>query len=388
MSELDSGVTPALLPESELPAYPAHSRAKHQLLRKYMDVWLPKLGISYPQVVLIDGFASAGRYRTNERGSPLLMLDAFVGRSDRHHLKSPPHFVFIESNKKFACHLKAEVDAYPDLYGATVDVVLGRYEDQFPVVVEWLSRTYRPPVPTFAFVDPLGYRDNPFDHIAGFRQLLPTKSEVMVYLPASFMARFVRTGITDAALNRLYGGSTWEEAAKTAASRQQAGEALASEFNRRLKGLFAWVTSFNVDPERHNDYYLLFGTDHKDGLREMKRGMWSVDQREGTGYRQGRTYGDAQGQLFPDSATETGPDLRSLAPLLRGHFGTRVFSIMEAEDFTLCRTKYLDRPHLRTVLRPLEAAGELQVVESSRRRAGDYPEGTRMRLTALNPDAR
>ena len=49
-------------------------------------------------------------------------------------------------------------------------------------------------------------------------------------------------------------------------------------FGDRLSEHFDWVTSFNVEPERHNDYYLLFGTGHKDGLREMKRGMWAVDK--------------------------------------------------------------------------------------------------------------
>jgi hypothetical protein len=34
---------------------------------------------------------------------------------------------------------------------------------------------------------------------------MPDKSELMVYLPASFMARFVATGQTDAALTKLYG---------------------------------------------------------------------------------------------------------------------------------------------------------------------------------------
>ena len=54
---------------------------------------------------------------------------------------------------------------------------------------------------------------------------------------------------------------------------------------------------------------------------------------------------------------------------------------MTCIPFTLCRTKYLDSPHLRRwALRPLEDAGELDVVESSRRRKGDYPAGTKLRF--------
>src|SRR3954451_15498322 len=111
MSELDSGLTAPWLPPDKLPPYQAHHRAKHELLRRYMDVWMPKLGFTYNQVALVDGFGSAGRYQGSKRGSPLIMLDAYVGREDRGRFKAPPHFVFIESNKRFAQHLKAEVDA-------------------------------------------------------------------------------------------------------------------------------------------------------------------------------------------------------------------------------------------------------------------------------------
>jgi hypothetical protein len=79
-----------------------------------MDVWLPKPGFTYDHVVLVDGFASAGRYCDNQRGSPLIMLDADVGRSAsaRARFNHPPHFVFIESKKPFARHLRAELDSY------------------------------------------------------------------------------------------------------------------------------------------------------------------------------------------------------------------------------------------------------------------------------------
>ena len=382
MSELDSQVAAVQLPPEKLPVYHAHHRAKHELLRRYMDVWMPKLGFSYGQVALVDGFASAGRYRAGQLGSPLLMLNAYVGRTagDRARFKRAPHFIFIERRKDYAQHLKAEVESYPTTHGATVDVIHGSYEADFPKVVAYLASAYRQPVPTFAFVDPRGYADNPCSHIADFKKKMPNKSEVMVYLPAAFMARFLATGITDEALTQAYGGPTWEDA-KDEQSRQRVGQKLAELFGDRLRERFGWVTSFNVDPERHNDYYLLFGTDHKDGLREMKRGMWKVDKHAGEAFKQAKTVPD-QGQLFSDDAVVVPPDTSILGELLRGEFATRVFTITEAEDFTLCRTRYLDSPHLRQwALRPLEQAGDIAVVESSRRRKGDYPTGTKLRFT-------
>jgi three-Cys-motif partner protein len=384
MSELDSQIMAAKLSSEKLPIYEAHHRAKHELLRRYMYVWTAKLGFTYSNVALVDGFASAGRYREGQRGSPLIMLDAYVGRSasDRARFKSPPHFVFIESKKDYAQHLKAEIESYPTLHGATVDVIHGKYEKQFPKVVAYLASAYHQPVPTFAFIDPRGYADNPFSHIADFKRAMPNKSEVMVYLPASFMARFLETGITDEALTRLYGGPTWEEAkVLDEQSRQRVGQTLAGLFGDRLKEHFDWVTSFNVEPERHNDYYLLFGTDHNDGLRAMKQGMWKVDAHGGEGFKQAKVLPD-QGQLFPDDEGTAPPDTSVLGELLSAEFADRIFTISEAEDFTLCRTRYLDKPHLRAwALHPLEQSGKITVIESSRNRRGVYPPGTTMRFT-------
>lgn len=384
MSVLSSNLTGELLPAEKLPPYAPHHKAKHQLLREYMPVWVSKLGFTYGQVALIDGFASAGRYAEGQKGSPLIMLDAYAGRSaaDRARFKSPPHFVFIESKKSFARHLQAEIDAYPELHGATVDVVHGEYQDKFLEVVQHLRTAYDQPVPVFAFVDPRGYADNPFTHIATFKARMPKSTEAMIYLPASFMARFLATGQTDEALTKTYGGLDWEAAkVKGDASRREVGERLATIFYDRLKNHFDWVTSFNVEPERQNDYYLLFGTDHKAGLRAMKKGMWTVDRRGGKEFRLGKVLPN-QPSLFSDEEVEIEPDNDVLIDLLRAEFGSREFGIEEAEAFTLFRTKYLDSPHLRSwVLVPLEKEGKLRIVRAKpRRRAGTYPPGTRLQF--------
>jgi hypothetical protein len=138
LSELSSGLTPARLPADRLPAYAPHHAAKHKLIREYANVWLPKLGFSYPQTVIVDGYSSAGRYQANQHGSPLILLHAYLGRDDRDKFKSPPHFIFIEERKAFAQHLQAEIDDL-DLKGATVDVLHGSYVASFPRVVLWLA---------------------------------------------------------------------------------------------------------------------------------------------------------------------------------------------------------------------------------------------------------
>ena len=111
MNGLDSGLKAVHLPVAELPPFKAHHEAKHKLLREYIQVWLPKLGYTYNRVAIVDCFASAGRYQRGQPGSPLYLLNAYVGMDPgRKPLKNPPHFILIESKLRFARHLRAEVD--------------------------------------------------------------------------------------------------------------------------------------------------------------------------------------------------------------------------------------------------------------------------------------
>lgn len=380
MSALSSGIAPARLPVERLPEYAPHHNAKHKLIREYANVWLPKLGFSYPQVAIVDGYASAGRYRDGRLGSPLILLQAFLGRSDQQRFRTPPHFVFIEERRSFAAHLQAEIEAL-DLRGTTVDVIHGAYVDRFPTVVEWLAAQYKQPLPTFVFIDPLGYKGNPFSHLRLLKRKLPTKSEALVYVPASWMARFARTGITANALDELYSNRSWEDAVEAESTRRGASEALAGAFYDVMKGEFEWVTRFNVDPLRHNDYYLMFGTDSLHGLREMKRAQWKVDPVGGRAYQQSAERAIGQGELF--AAEELGelPREETLPVLLRERFGNAAFTIEDAEFFTLTQTRFLDDKHLRQwALIPLQSAGQLKVDSAKRRRVRDFPSKTLMRF--------
>ena len=53
-----------------------HTAAKHQILRKYLDAWLPILGTYNNRMLYIDGFAGPGEYTGGEPGSPIIALEA------------------------------------------------------------------------------------------------------------------------------------------------------------------------------------------------------------------------------------------------------------------------------------------------------------------------
>jgi three-Cys-motif partner protein len=383
VNDLGSSLEPVALSADRLPLYDEHHTAKHRLLEEYMKVWLAKLAQSYPQVAIIDGFASAGRYRDGRIGSPLIFLHAYLSHAARENFRAPPHFVFIEANRSFAQHLRSEIEATRELAGARVDVIHGEYEDVFPRAVDRLARRYsRSAMPTFAFVDPLGYEKTPFALLRDYRRQLGRTAEAMVYVPTDFMARFVGTDITAQALDKLFGSrEAWETVRDQAHPGVEASRLLADAYADVLRGEYELVSSFAVDPASRNRYYLFFGTDHVDGLKAMKSAYWKVDPEDGRGYRQDLRTAVGQGELFAPAAEVPKEPEEDLGALIRAQFRNREFSIEEAELFALTATGFRET-HVRPLaLLPALDGGELVITHTPAKRRRAFPAGTRMRFT-------
>jgi hypothetical protein len=52
-----------------------HTRAKHEILRRYLQAWIPILTQGgFKNILYIDGFAGPGRYAGGEDGSPVIAV--------------------------------------------------------------------------------------------------------------------------------------------------------------------------------------------------------------------------------------------------------------------------------------------------------------------------
>src|SRR5215831_18229027 len=96
------------VPKDTLWQLDPHTIAKHQILRKYLDAWLPILGTYNHRVVYIDGFAGPGEYLGREPGSPLIALDAAL--SHQATLAKELVFLFIEERADRVDHLNGLVN--------------------------------------------------------------------------------------------------------------------------------------------------------------------------------------------------------------------------------------------------------------------------------------
>lgn len=350
-----------------------HTIAKHQILRWYIDAWLPILGAgrwAKDDVVLIDGFAGPGRYRGGEKGSPLIMLDAYLEHSAE--IKAHGHFFFIEASSERAQYLRRAIAAYELPDSVESEVITGSFNDEFPGLIDRLRERFGELPPTFAFIDPFGGGEI---SVALSAPLLDVpRCELLVYVPVTHLARFVEHPDLVQTLNSLYGSDTWRKATRTSVLEERK-KILHDLFLAEVQKKADWVRSFEITPKiGHNTYYLFFGTNSERGLQRMKDAMWRVDPRGGTEFRDSTTVDHPV--LFEEK-----PDLSPLFTMLRANFGTRWFTIEEAERFTRRWTPFRDNAHLKTpTLKPAEKRGDLEVERPKGKPAGSFAVGTRMRF--------
>src|SRR6266436_4617700 len=74
-----------------------HTRAKHEILKRYLQAWMVILSQGrFPEILYIDGFAGPGEYAAGEVGSPIIALDTALGY--RSPLTAKVHFLFVEKD--------------------------------------------------------------------------------------------------------------------------------------------------------------------------------------------------------------------------------------------------------------------------------------------------
>lgn len=106
------------MPETTVWELEPHTKAKDELLRRYLGAWFAILanGGRNRRVVFLDGFAGPGIYEKGEPGSPIIAIDTFVSHkvfSDLDHTEFV--FILIEPDEARCASLEAELASYdPD----------------------------------------------------------------------------------------------------------------------------------------------------------------------------------------------------------------------------------------------------------------------------------
>jgi three-Cys-motif partner protein len=362
---------------------PPHSAAKHEMLRRYLEVWYAKLASTGArrrgsQLNYIDAFAGPGIFDGGEPGSPIIALTtllehrAFANWAGVRFL-----FYFVDADAERCRSLEDRVAAmwaHRDSgrpRNITVQIVNKSFFDTVADLVEIsISRGGTSfSVPTFAFVDPFGFSDLP---IANLCSLLRTGScEVLFTFMFNDINRFFtfQNEKLRAHLKMLFDFDEFPLVEGLSAREREALLNAHIEQVFRRRGDFEYVRSFKMEGLTDRTLYSLFFATHRiEGLEVMKDVMWKIDPAEG------RRFSDRladQPSLF-----EGQPNYEELKQLVLKRLMLSAMTITELENFVTTDTDFKSS-HLKThVLKPLEHEGQIVVTSTNpQRRRGTFADG-------------
>lgn len=345
-----------------------HTRAKHAILKRYLDAWIPILSFGgFPRIVFIDGYAGPGVYDDGSDGSPVIALKAYLDQAAS--ITAEVVFHFVETDEKRAAKLREVV---ADLLAVnalaqrlSVRIHSGRgFED---VYNETIHPTLNSNVPVFAFIDPFGWKIS----MATIGRIMSLgRSEVFVNFMFEEVNRFLAHPDQIDNFDSLFGGGAWRRITELAGSVRR--EAIRDTFRDGLRtiGKAQYVRHFEMRNRRsQTDYYLFFATRSLKGLKKMKESMWKADP--GGAFVFSDATSRNQMVLF-DHAVDHGRLRKEIAE----RFGGAIYSVGEVEAFVVEETAFRES-HYKPVLKTMEKDGALSVSNAKpTRRSGTFPDGT------------
>jgi three-Cys-motif partner protein len=368
-----------LLPASD------HTKAKHRILKKYLEAWFPILSRYQGRVLYLDGFAGSGEYTDHTDGSPIIALE--VARTHELPLGGELVFYFIELNDARFGHLRevlnkkyvAKGDGKYEKLPSNLKVVPinGDFNSNLKEILDGLKNDGKTLAPTIAFVDPFGYGELNVDLMS--RVLSQKRCELLITYMVGFLNRFVfdesKWGAIRSAL------AMTDDEIRSITSVQDTGErekawlkkltdkvverTHASGATGRVYELYFRVMNrFN-----QTMYYLVFFTRSLAGMNAMKEAMWGVGSQ---GEYTFSDFGFVPGQTSILDYSKEKPWQAEAGRKVCAVFAGQKVLVNDIADWVIGDSPWIWR---KGILKPLEEAGEFKVL-TTRARRGTYPDGT------------
>ncbi len=347
-----------------------HTGSKHDILRHYLNRWLPILGKRSTTMNYIDAFAGPGIYKGGEPGSPVVAIE--TARTHVMRPKGKVNFLFIEKDGERARVLKEQLASrfpagtLPDGWSYAVE------NGEFVTVVEKglneIEAQGNHLAPTLAFLDPFGFSGHDLPMSTVGRILKAPRCEVFVTFMAGFATRFPEVVPPDT-MTKLFGDERWRGVVDLKGEART--DFLLATYEGSLKTIAGakFTRSFEMKSSDGRVIYdLVFATKHPKGLEAMKEAMWEIDPR-GTYTFSDRTDPNQRFLIEFDGGVE--PHwVAKAAQMLLVRFSGKTISRRALWEYVVVDTPFPDRS---SVLKRLELDGKLTV--SGRQRKLSYPDG-------------
>lgn len=253
---------------------------KHEILSGYLPPFVAKVGSAWGKVVLLDGYAGAGRYLSGAPGSALQMVQ--IASTLVMRLKIAVDVYLIEKEPETIKYLRKEIESYKKVPRLNIFVLEGNIEEEFERVVTAAFR-----LPLFIFLDPCGL-GLPFSKLShALSRLRPATgpnyaaTEILLNFSAEAVRRIgglVAPGLKASALRSAesalahmdltVGGDWWRESYRGLYNKEFAESQVVNGYTQRLGSsakMFMQAVPVRRDIGHRPVYYLVFGTRHKHG---------------------------------------------------------------------------------------------------------------------------
>jgi len=257
-------------PKTTLWPLEPHTRAKHEILRRYLEAWTAILSLGrFPVIAYVDGFAGPGAYAGGEAGSPIIALNAALQHADRIPTTTTLLFLFIEKDEERAEHLRKRVGDLKLPKNFHTKIVSAAFEEGFRThLLDFYTRDQRPLPPTFAFIDPFGWSQTPFELVKTILSF--PNCEVLINFMYEEVNRFVSHPDHPTTFDRLFGTDRWRQVIQVhdKIGRKAFLHDLYVTQLREQAGT-RYVRSFEMRNDKDvTDYFLFFATNNRKGVSE------------------------------------------------------------------------------------------------------------------------
>ena len=137
-----------------------HTEAKHDILRKYLDAWLPIITRWNGRVLYIDGFAGPGEYIGGKDGSPIIAIKAFC--EHKANLQAEIIMLFIEADRERCDFLKRKIQTIKVPSNIKTICECAKFDEKLIEILEIIDTQKTNLAPAFVFIDPFGFTGFPF----------------------------------------------------------------------------------------------------------------------------------------------------------------------------------------------------------------------------------
>jgi len=352
-----------------------HTEAKHTILKKYLQAWIPIISRYNGKVIYIDGFAGPGEYKNGKDGSPIIAIKSVIEHKLRNQMRAHFKFLFIEKKKDRCEHLKKILSKIKLPLSPKIDITIecNKFHEVIGDILNSLEDKNKSLAPSFVFIDPFGFSGIPLDLI---KKIMKNKRcEVLITFMYEDIIRWLELPLNAPHLDALFGTNKWRLINKKCSNPKDKVIRFHNLYQSQLKGDIGinYVRSFMmVNKFNKPDYFLFFGTNNKLGLEKMKESMWKVDK-FGSFQFSDATYDPEQSVLF-----EPSPKFSILKREILNKYKGEKVAIEQLEDFVLLETAFIKSHIRRPILDKMEHSDppEILVYYDKARRRGSYPEGT------------